>query len=459
MSVIQWIRNNKFDVPNEQAAPTHLSLKGGTYYIPEQRHKEFLHLYGQDLKNGVKLYLVECRSRIFKFMLDYDITDDHFWLKKEIEVIGKITSKVVHKYLENSYISVVCSTNRQKIKGKKIHSGVHIIFPHLYVNSETAQTLRTAILMEINDTSTDPLIKELYTNTTLRDFTDIIDERIYNKNGYRMIGSDKINSGKDENRWYFPDVILSSSGQPLFEQTKLIKENYTQLMHYTAIRLVPDNIYYDSPNGIQIIKPKWFKEIKDPMYEKVQYASSKYTNTGTIDKLNTFINSIKIFGIDIVQDIIYASEIKSYFIKVKSKHCMNLGRNHNSCGIYFVINHWTLIQKCYCECNTKAGRVDGYCCDYSSPGFKINEEIFDDLYKYEFLQDDNIDKTDKPIISESIDDVIDNVVIHLKKEAVIEKEKKGSGKKEKGKKEKEKKGKISCMCEEPSIDDIIKNYR
>jgi len=455
MSVIQWIRDNKFNIPNEQTpVPTHLNIKGGTFYIPERCHKEFLYLYSQDLKNGIKLYLVECRSRIFKFMLDYDITDDHFWSKKEIEVIGKITSKVVHKYLENSYISVICSTNKPKIKVvndiKKIHSGIHIIFPHLYVNSETAQTLRTAILMEINNSVVeDPLIKELYSNTMIRDFTTVIDERIYNKNGYRMIGSDKV----DENRWYFPDVILSSSGQILEEQTKLIKENYTQMMHYTAIRLVPDNIYYDSPNGIQIIKPPWFKEIKDPQFEKVQYSSSKYTNNGTIDKLNTFIDNIGIFGTDIVQDIIYADDIESYFIKVKSRYCMNMGRKHNSCGIYFVIDHWTLIQKCYCACNTKSGRLDGYCCDYSSPGFKISEEIFDDLYKYEFLQDDRIDKTDKPVISESVDDVINNVVIQMKKEVVIEKEKQ----KKKGKEKKQKK--LAHMWEEPSIDDIINNFK
>jgi hypothetical protein len=467
MSVVSWLYNNNFNKPSENTPiPTHLSFEGGTFYIPEIEHKNFLYRYGQDLKNNIKLYLVESRPRIFKFMIDFDISDDHFWNSEEIILLGQLTTHIVHKYFDNTYVSVVCSSNRPKIKIvdgiEKIHSGIHIIFPRLFVNSETAQTLRKALLLEFNDTKEEEkeeekgedeistLKKSLFEKTNLRIFDDIIDERIYIKNGYRMVGSDKIIKTKtlknSENRVYLVHSVLNDKGKLLEELTRIIKTDYTQMMHYTAIRLVPDNIYYDTPNGIQLKKPEWFKEIVDPMYEKVQIHRTINSLESTIvDKINTYINSVELFGTDIVQDVIYAEDIDSYFIKVHSKYCMNIGKSHNSCGIYLVIYHSYLFQRCYCTCNTLKGRNCGFCCDYSSKPFNLPVEIFNMLYTpIKFIEDINDYRPETIIVPNDIDDVIQNIVrqavnykMEEKKEEKKEKKEEKKEKKEEKKEEKE----------------------
>ena len=62
-------------------------------------------------------------------------------------------------------------------------------------------------------------------------------------------------------------------------------------------------------------------------------------------------------------------------IKTGSKYCLNLGRNHNSCGIYFFGSPYGIFQKCLCPCNTLEGRKNGYCKDFTSEIFKWTDEL------------------------------------------------------------------------------------
>jgi hypothetical protein len=101
-------------------------------------------------------------------------------------------------------------------------------------------------------------------------------------------------------------------------------------------------------------------------------------STGTWNKLDK--NSIyyieickffKIYGpkeysVNDIKRIFYSDNKNVYIIWTKSKYCLNIGRNHNSCGIYFKLSKDGLCQKCFCKCDTQEGRKYGYCKDYSS---------------------------------------------------------------------------------------------
>ena len=54
---------------------------------------------------------------------------------------------------------------------------------------------------------------------------------------------------------------------------------------------------------------------------------------------------------------------------------MNLGREHNSCGIYFFASPKGIYQKCLCPCNKLDGRKNGLCMDYTSECFEFDDDI------------------------------------------------------------------------------------
>ena len=68
-------KNNSSEEPGLVAARevTHLSLKGGKYSIPMEENVEFLGLYVAAMLANDDLFLVENRTEVFPFFLDFDL--------------------------------------------------------------------------------------------------------------------------------------------------------------------------------------------------------------------------------------------------------------------------------------------------------------------------------------------------------------------------------------------------
>lgn len=86
-------------------------------------------------------------------------------------------------------------------------------------------------------------------------------------------------------------------------------------------------------------------------------------------------------------------------IKTNSRFCMNIGREHNSCGVYFYVTPFGLTQKCLCSCNKMDGRRNGLCADYTSTIYKFDEITSDKLFPeknmFEEHQKDQKDQKDQ----------------------------------------------------------------
>jgi len=54
-------------------------------------------------------------------------------------------------------------------------------------------------------------------------------------------------------------------------------------------------------------------------------------------------------------------------LRSSSRHCANLGRQHNSNTVYFVVTREGVSQRCYCRCETTEGRAFGLCRDFRGP--------------------------------------------------------------------------------------------
>ncbi len=423
MALRQWIKNNKFDKSNEFCENvSHTTFDGQKYYVPNKFYSEFLLYYSKDLELGTKLYVIEARPYIFKFMIDFDITDDHYWTDEEVIEISKISNEVIHKYLKNTYVSIICKTTGPKLKGTKIHTGIHVIYPKLFVCSETARTLRNAILLILNDLEA---IKNRL-NTIITNFSECLDERIYIKNGFRMIGSDKLKDSEPENRTYWPICVLNSEGSFLQSYYSELKNNMYISVCETSTRFVPEYVYYNTPNGVDIIKPTWFKELPDPIYQKKVQKGILHLNSDIISLMNNFINNMGIYGHDVVQDIISANGYSNtgdqdvFFVKVRSKYCCNILKKHNSCGIYFIIFNHTLFQRCYCLCDNLSGRLHGYCKEYQSEGYYLPDNIYNAIHppivflELKDSENDSLPVTDMDISEKAItEDVFLETVIKV----------------------------------------------
>jgi hypothetical protein len=150
----KWLTDKKyFTRTKDTPAPSHLlynGYKGGKLYIPRSKEYEFLCQYAAEMTRGTKLYYVETRPKTFKFMIDVDISDDHYWSVEEIAKLSVIIQKTVYDFFETNQV-VICCTSPAKIKNDGTHTGIHLIWPNLFVTSDTALCIRRGIIQKLKE--------------------------------------------------------------------------------------------------------------------------------------------------------------------------------------------------------------------------------------------------------------------------------------------------------------------
>jgi len=425
-SLNKWIRTNSYNIKGKEPM-SHLLLDGGIVYIPRHQEKMFLKLYAEQLENKLKLYYVEVRPNVFKYMIDFDISDDHYLSNDEIMNIAKIVNNKIQEFYDRHLCICICCTSSKKIKlrevknfndndnvdiikrdGKTyvqdIHTGIHLIYPKLFVTADSALFLRDNIIEE--------LVKNIKISS--KSWDDMFDKRIYKSNGYRMVGSDKLDKGLPENREYWPLFVLNGYNElSIMYLSKL--ENYEDLMFETSIRYVPENYFVlDNmgmiPKNMKINFTKVNKIFNIPVFnecskEKVVIEHFIKTCLPQYEKYGNIITGV------------LRTPLGNLLVKTNCKYCMNIGREHNSCGIYFMIYDKGLVQKCLCPCASLNGRLHGYCYDFVSQNYEIPKDLFMILfpsgcaYPSFLLKEDSSEKnSEKKLLEDSKGDSVKKVV-------------------------------------------------
>lgn len=471
-SVKQWLFDEGFIqkvTPENKKEISHLLMEGGNVMLPRTKEREFLKKYAESLRSGEQLYFVEVRPQVFRFMIDIDISDDHYWTNEEILNISTFVNKIVSEFYENPIC--ICNIAGPKQKDEEIHTGAHLIFPKIFINADNAKLIRNAILKKIENES--EIIERGFKKPLNKTWEDIFDSRIYEANGYRMIGSDKITRHKPENRIYWPIAVIDHEGKKLdFYLRRLLNRNsvsgneisnYEDLMFETSIRYVPENYFVIDDMGMMPKIPSW---ISSDMIPKSR-TSRKYN---TAIKLNNEKILIEHFIKEklpeyknyqnIITDVL-RTPANNLLIKTNCKFCLNLGHEHKSCGIYFMIykdfssNYSGLIQKCLCPCENLKGRKHGLCRDFESQCVKIPEDINYVLFPYGFLEESSVDVKESSVdvkenmeggvkedVKEDMKKIIKGDVKEVVKKDVKKKSKKEEEKKIDNKMKKETKGKF-----------------
>ena len=134
---------------------THRLLDGGNLHIGKDEMEQFYKVYATDIVSGYKNYIVELRTPLFKYFIDLDIFDHEYYTGKRLQKIIIAIQKVLSYFFNRSSINsdvYVCTTPERRVKKDElmyIKTGVHLIWPHVYVTQEIALFLRQFIIQYI----------------------------------------------------------------------------------------------------------------------------------------------------------------------------------------------------------------------------------------------------------------------------------------------------------------------
>jgi hypothetical protein len=400
----RWIYLNKYFIKISEnkdikSTATHFLLDGGLWKIPMDKYQEFLLLLSRDLENGIKYYISENRTKIFRFICDLDFYEEFAITTIQVERIVKVIQEVINEYYSNKHV-IICGTETKQViinSNEYIKTGFHLVWPKIFLSVEKAKQLRTEIISKLIDVFGQ---RELHNS-----WENVVDLAIYTDNGLRMIGSGKmvpcklckikdINCEKcfgtgriDEGRIYKPVSVL---GETTDDYIKKIKQDYYIMLLETCI------CNYSNIPETKLIKELIIKEAELP--EKKRRNKQFIHKEENDKKIETFIRKkFETNYSEINIKKVTKVDIYTYFVEVDNNFCMNVNRTHNSSNIYFQIKPSGICQRCFCKKDTSEGRIHGVCKKFFSKEVPLTKSLSNLLF-------DNIElnksgKTKKQIIN------------------------------------------------------------
>lgn len=394
-----WLSKNGFHT-RSAAAATHLDLSGGMYTVPREARRDFYTMIARDLRaaeqcpGSKRFYLCEKRPQpISPFYIDLDYTacdalsvDDSLRITVKIQAALRLCYESIDAPLWRSIglaAILVCPEASLVVVQKRqfLKTGVHIVFPNLFVSEEQCSSLAQYCIQY--------LMVQLPQTSSMLPWASIIDLAVYgNGKGLRMLGASKCTrcacskkpqadrrlcldcGGQSvivtgQGRIYQPAWVIEggdtipalntprfktdsvyalSISSILCEQTRpvagfalptdfvpLLKRNVAALGRFLANEIPPSDI------RVSILQ----KLVQGLRREWASIAFFKVTSSG--DKYSSY--TCKAFG-------------------PGSKFCQNVMREHKTSSIYFTVSKRAIVQRCYCRKAPLPGVIG--CQKYSS---------------------------------------------------------------------------------------------
>lgn len=409
---------------------THLIMTGdhgGGFVLPNTKkaNDAFLNAYAEDLNHNRILYIIEQRTPIFHFFVDFDIKrktpyDD----ESVLGLINDLIYCLKKFYPETTAINRFDCVVLACIENGK--SGLHPIFPNLNVNVGQAMMIRNFYVSYLTT-------KYGNMSGVQNSWEDIVDMAVFKGSGLRMVRSHKSGTcsacnGNSKKNYdlcevcaYFGKVDKNRSYNPLFylhdgkihdEYTQALKGDLNQFITQNGIKRrcielcsirsfvsepssdfmpsgeVQNNssyVYSDEKKGV-LSKPQVYKTIEtehgtykvlEEDYASISRKRNKVflnPNSEEILRLQQYISSDAFHAQyrELTIHNVFSNENKTYYqVNVRGngneKFCLNLKKGcHNSNSIYFYITDLGIYQKCYCRCIKFENRINGLCKDFQT---------------------------------------------------------------------------------------------
>lgn len=323
---------NSFKACNNK--PTHVLMDGGILHVNPARLNEFNQIYCQSISNGQRLFVVEQKTfPCYNFFIDVDYVDEEALTFENIQSLIHMMCDKMSTFMENNRCMI--SVAKPKPKGDLIKTGIHLNWPGCVVNQEMALNLRDHLIMHLS---------KIY---SVKDWNKIIDRAVFgdpstgsNGSGFRLPWSYK--KTRD---------IVEGPYLPFFEYNS---GNITDITSESISleRLRDATIRTDIPEpNIRVPPVQIFS-----LTPRVKSTGKEIENTEAIIHLETFVRKY-LEGQSHTRLNKLMKNNTTYAVQTNSKYCENLGREHSSNHVWFLVrNDGTVGQKCFCTCETTQGR-------------------------------------------------------------------------------------------------------
>lgn len=408
-----WLLKNKcLILGDDERRYTHLCMDGGKFRIENDQEEEFLQIYSQGLEKEERYFITEMPTLICRMFCDLDFLEkDYEWSKEKFSIVLKSIQEVIKEWYGKDYNCIVNMTDSKKVTkcGKNyIKTGIHLLWPELYITLKIALRLRNSMVEKLEE--------EYGERPEPNNWDDVVDECVFKTNGLRMIGSAKMVRKKnketkrvqfiDEGRIYKP--VLTHPDSKLL--SKMLKDK-NFMRQQTTIRMARGTMLspFAKKEAELLIKETVLEEKKaarnkNKQLEKEDSGGNEIDgikikrNEPLFQKIQQYINNLSHWkGDKIALCRKMGDKDFFYYISIKGQgYCMNVGRAHNACGMYFLIKYKKqekrayMTQKCFCGCATEEGRKKGLCRKFESEGWPVPTLLRVKLFPKDEIGENNI---------------------------------------------------------------------
>lgn len=380
---------------------THYMLDGGKLDLTTD-YILFQELYAKYI--NFKNCIVEKKTNVFRFFIDFDILSLNII---DIDTYARSVQNVMSNVYNNSNIKCIVTKadNSKEIKKGEytfIKQGYHFNWPDITVDKNVALRIRENILVSMNTIHGKP-------ETFFDSWDKIIDKCVYDKNGLRIVGSDKCtySDGKYtyENRVY--NYYITYIGNKLSEtHDNIYKCDLLKVIQDTSIRTNISEIttFYNLPE-----------------YEETEedFESSNSGNFTLLSNENSqknsiirfFKNHVNGYRVEDIRGILKSQKYDTlYLINTKSKYCQNKCGYHTNNHIYFKLTPAGICQMCMSENDGEPddnGNVIN-CKKFESKRVPLTHDLKTSL-KWGVKQDNTISEKNVSLVSLMMDKISDNL--------------------------------------------------
>lgn len=419
----QWFKENNCFITSESAnIATHYLLDRGKISVPELKMKEFLKVYSEQVLNKQENFVCELKTPIFKCLMDLDFFEENELSNEVIfkyiatiqDALNQLFGKQLNSYELRVIISTTTSKKIKKCNKSYIKTGIHLIWPNLYIDTAKGLLIRKAVIQYLEYKHG----KRPEPNT----WEDVVDKCVFTTNGLRMVGSSKMstcssckdkekkrihcdkcngNGRMNEGRAYLPIAVIDGLGTLLEKDINDFQKNTFKMIKNTSIRLSEKAVI-----NVKFIEPlpSWFnadkklvnlnnkkkKEIgQETELEYTSKEEKKFKYIKKFDETTEEYNIIKTYipllmgrhyeNIKILGIYLCGTTKQYYIVRTDSHYCLNKKGEHSNNHIYFVIElEGGISQKCFCECDVM--RIYDKCKDFQSDKQPIPTKMRNLLY-------------------------------------------------------------------------------
>lgn len=345
-----WMREHGWLIGSD-AKPTHLLLDGGKARVPDESAGAFLSAYAIAVVQRVRLCVVELRTPVFRLFLDLDvkIAADALLDFDDVTLVLQRCAAAVFEV--DAPRVVVCVTDQSQTADGSIKQGRHLVWTDVWATTASALAFRVACV---------DALEAALPGACTKPWATVVDACVFTSNGLRMPFSAKGRGGAS----VYTPLRVWEGEQPV--------EDVGELGGVAAVRRWVRELSIRAIGAEETAVREGVEVPRDAAPEGLCGTTKSLREYGAVlpaldDALPPQYAGQRFTG------LIKADNC--YLLRSSSRYCANLGRAHNSCGVYWILTLKGIRQGCYCRCDSLDGRKYGYCRDFKGETYRVPDEV------------------------------------------------------------------------------------